>query len=872
MPKPSRSEQPPAPPRRRLPRFFPRLLALFAFFFLFFCAISAILLDWWTALPEDRPPRFVGRQTCAECHPRETAAFLHSHHDLAMDRATPETVLGDFSGVNFSHQGIESRLYRDGDRFMVRTEGPDGQLQDFEVKYVFGVEPLQQYMVEFDRPADAKPDEIGRLQVLRICWDTQKKTWFYLPPPDVAQKLDPDDDLHWTGVAQRWNTACAECHSTNFHKNFDVADVKYRSTFSEIDVSCEACHGAGGDHVDLARSFSLFWDRKKGKAIGGFHQTDPEKELGACFRCHARRQMLTDAFQPGQSLSDVALAETPAPHTYHCDGQIQDEVFEQGAFLQSRMYAKGIRCTDCHDPHTAKLKYEGNRLCTSCHQHPAGKYDSPAHHRHQPGGPGSQCIDCHMPSKTYMEVDVRRDHSLRVPRPDQSVELKTPNACTSCHIDARPFVSEGLLPRRVDGEGDNILHPKSTDYHQLLALRGRHPSIDAELRRLDQWAASKIVEWYGPKRERGAEYASLLAPHWKREPGASERALEKLDEVARRRTFPDIIRAAAWTQLAHSSFPVEKKPLLAALKDRSPLVRAAACEAAQAYFPSAVELHESGHPRSEWIPMLASPDRRDLVFALVDLLDDPSLSVRIQAAKSLGRLPSPYRNDLLNGDQRAKWDRAIDEWKQSLELLNDRAGAHATLAIFYEQQEKWDDARAAYETAIRVEPRAVGPRSNLSILLERVAEDLSLPVQQRRFELKGERDPASLLEAAQRWLREETNLLARDVERAPDLAAPRYQYALALIRLKDYAAAQTQLQRCIELEPNNTASLYTLGVLLMERALSTPSPKAGLDDALQIAQRLVQLAPDDARYVALQNEIRRALEGLGAAPPPSDRK
>ena len=182
---------------------------------------------------------------------------------------------------------------------------------------------------------------------------------------------------------------CADCHSTNLRKNFDDKASRYKTTFSEIDVSCEACHGAGSQHVELANSYSLFWDRKAGKAIGGFKKADAEVELGACFRCHSRRQLLTENWQPGQSLSEVAAPENLTPLTYHCDGQIRDEVYEHGSFTQSRMYAKGIRCSDCHDPHSIKLKHPGNQTCTSCHQHSAGKYDTPAHHKHKPGGAGS---------------------------------------------------------------------------------------------------------------------------------------------------------------------------------------------------------------------------------------------------------------------------------------------------------------------------------------------------------------------------------------------------------------------------------------------------------------------------------------------------
>ena len=200
---------------------------------------GAVLADYWSAKPLGIQPSFVGRAACIDCHQAEADKFHGSHHDLSMDLATDETVLGDFNNAEIEHDGLVNRMFRDGDRFMVHTEGPTGKMEDFEVKYVFGVTPLQQYMVEFDRTPDMRPDEVSRVQVLRISWDTTNKRWFYLRPPDVADKLEPDDPLHWTGIAQRWQTMCADCHSTNLKKNYDIETDSYNTTWSDIDVGCE---------------------------------------------------------------------------------------------------------------------------------------------------------------------------------------------------------------------------------------------------------------------------------------------------------------------------------------------------------------------------------------------------------------------------------------------------------------------------------------------------------------------------------------------------------------------------------------------------------------------------------------------------------
>ena len=298
---------------------------------------GGVFADYWSAVPEDVERRFVGRSTCVDCHQKEAEAFRGSDHDLAMDHATDASVLGDFDDATFEHDGLVNRMYRDGERFMVYTEGEDGEMQDFEVKYVFGFSPLQQYMVEFDRPVDMPPTEVARVQVLRITWDTLKEKWFYLRPPDVAEKLEPDDPLHWTGVAQRWQTMCADCHSTNLKRNFDPAEQAYHTTFSEIDVSCEACHGPGSLHLELANSKSLFWDRRHGYGLAKLKGENAEPQLQTCAPCHSRRGVLSNGFHGGDEFCDFYNLELLRDDTYFADGQIKDEVYVYGSFIQNNV-------------------------------------------------------------------------------------------------------------------------------------------------------------------------------------------------------------------------------------------------------------------------------------------------------------------------------------------------------------------------------------------------------------------------------------------------------------------------------------------------------------------------------------------------------
>jgi hypothetical protein len=103
--------------------------------------------------------RHVGTETCAGCHEAEAKIWSASQHKAAMQRATEKTVLGNFNDAGFEYYGVRSRFFRKGNTFLVETDGPDGKLATFEIKYTFGIDPLQQYLIEF-------PD--GRIQVLPI--------------------------------------------------------------------------------------------------------------------------------------------------------------------------------------------------------------------------------------------------------------------------------------------------------------------------------------------------------------------------------------------------------------------------------------------------------------------------------------------------------------------------------------------------------------------------------------------------------------------------------------------------------------------------------------------------------------------------------
>lgn len=522
-------------------------------------------------------PEYVGQKACFSCHEEECIQWKGSHHDRSMDIATDSTVLGNFSNAILEYNGRIHKFYKRDSNFFVFTDGENGEMQEFKIKYVFGFTPLQQYLVEFDR---------GRLQVLPLTWNTLNKNWYHMADSIYkGQDVTYENWLHWTNQAQNWNSMCADCHSTNLKKEFRHKTNCYETSWSEINVSCEACHGPSSKHIEWANlaeyartEFENYGLTVKTSNIDNFQYVDQ------CARCHSRRSAFCD-YNPGNSsIYNHINPNLPIEPNYYIDGQIREEDYVYGSFTQSEMYMNDVQCNDCHNVHSCELLFDGNALCLQCHK--ADHYDTPEHHFHKRSGEkgeavisesgvlfdvgeGSKCINCHMHGRYFMGVDYRRDHSFRVPRPDLSETLGVPNACIQCHFD-----------------------------------------------QTNKWAQSYIEKWYGESRH--LHYGEIFAKAQKNEISAGK-ALKK---IISNDLYSSAIRSTAIEYLGNMS--LDNDSLISIeLQNIDPKIRLSALRA---------------------IPLYSIEN----VNKLLPLLSDETLTIRIETANKLlgideSQIPESYK-------------------------------------------------------------------------------------------------------------------------------------------------------------------------------------------------------------------------------------
>ncbi|SEQ16732.1 doubled CXXCH domain-containing protein [Hyunsoonleella jejuensis] len=591
-----------------------------------------------TKIPDNH---FLGDQACKSCHGEQFKEWKGSHHDKAMQIANDSTVLGNFNNTIFKSQEVTSKFYKKEGDFYVNTEGRDGEYHDYKIEYTFGVEPLQQYIVKF-------PD--GHYQCLRTAWDTEKQKWFDLYPDF---KVVHSEWLHWSRGGLNWNNMCADCHSTNVRKNYDLETNSYDTKYALINVNCEACHGPGKDHVEavnrLGDNYTFEGELKMTFA------TEPKALVDECARCHVRREQYSEYYNFEGTFLDHYFPQLIANNLYYPDGQILDEVYVYGSFLQSKMYQNNVTCTNCHNPHSLELRFKGNMLCAQCHD--TKVYDTTEHHFHDVDSEGAECINCHMTGKIYMGNDYRRDHSFRIPRPDLSLKYGTPNACTQCHTDKD-----------------------------------------------DTWAWDNYKKTHGEPKSK--HFSDLLAPGLTGDP----HGFEKLLELSKDTIYPEMARASAIMAMGNYLDENAINNMLSFLNDDSPLVRGAVIDA--------LNESSSNDLAAFFIPLLKDKKRTVRVKAFLAVASVNQFQIPEEYKEVYKKVEQEFNDHLqvtadFSGGRAKKAMyylkkgdvlNAIVWYEKALEVDDLNNMLRMNLANLYYRNQQFEEAEAAFKLIIKQEP------------------------------------------------------------------------------------------------------------------------------------------------------------------------
>lgn len=619
---------------------------------------------------------YLGSEACASCHESQYAQWKESLHVRMTSPIAQATVVGDFSrAAGFSAHGRAYRFgHRDGRPTVTITAG-GSPAETFAVDYTLGFKRYQGYL-------STMPD--GRMYVLPLFWHVETNRWI-----DWKEITPIPDGVH--DLRQIWNSNCFNCHATNLAQRFDATRQTYNTTWTEMGIGCEACHGPGRRHVDLIEASRRDPTLKPGGTFGIYSSTSgtPRQSFDTCAYCHGNKQNVFVGFAAGDRYEDFALPflmSAPIPETdlqgeYWPDGRPNRFNRPQALTLSGCFKAGQVACTTCHASHGSPYPFslkvditrgrDGDTLCTQCHAI-ATDTAIEQHTFHRADSTGSRCISCHMSDVNWRLLTRRRDHTFQSPVPEVTSAFGAPNACTTCHEDRAP-----------------------------------------------EWAARQMDTWWRDGARRQAALA--LAETMYRAGSGDATVVPELAKLAIDRSQGLLVRASAvefieklvlgtaglgsadtQTQTSFDTAP-DKAPgaatrrrgaaatltrdqvnaLIGAAADPEPTVRAAAINA-----------------------LLATNQRERIVTPIVARLVDPARVVRARAAEALMTLGVVE----LPGAAGEALARAQDEYAQALQDFPDVPQNHGALGWLEMERGRYEAAHAAIDTAIRLSPRAARPR------------------------------------------------------------------------------------------------------------------------------------------------------------------
>jgi len=672
---------------------------------------------------------YAGSKSCIECHGKFYQLWATSRHGLAMQPYTPE-----FAKANLTPQtkalviGKYRYLADIGSQagWVLETD-PNGKKKKYPILHTLGGKNVFYFLTPLER---------GRLQTLPVAYDARTKQWFDTAASGVRHfgSNPPEAPVHWKEWPYTFNTACFNCHVSQFSSNYDLATDTYLTTWAEAGINCETCHGPSKEHNDVMQAAPKGQVPPDPKIIS-VKMFSHEQHNAACGSCHAKVSPLSTTFPPGERFFDHFDLVTLENPDYYADGRDLGENYTYTTWLMSPCVKAGkLDCIKCHTSsgrYRFKDEAKANDACLPCHAERVAKTGEHIHHQIDKPGVPIKCVSCHMPMTAFARMN-RSDHSMLPPAPAATIQFGSPNACNLCHKD------------------------KDAAW------------ADREVR---QW---RTRDYQAPPLQR----AGLID-------AARKRGWQKLPEMLAYITSPerDEVFAASLVRLTMAA-PDEQvhSTLLKAIQDPSPLMRAAAAEA------------------------LSVRPGKESFQTLVAAAGDSYRLVRVRAAASLARYPTAW----FQGENQDKVKKATDEYLASLTARSDQWTSHYNLGNYYLNRGEIKQALAAYDAALKIEPRAAMVMVNAAMAYAQMGE-----------------------------ISQAEKSLVKAIKIAPGNAAAYFNLGLLKAEQSRGKEAERELKEAFRLDPKMAQAAYNLCILTAKER-----PK----EALSWCRKAAELHPQEPKY------------------------
>ncbi len=719
--------------------------------------------------PAPKVQGYVGSVSCRQCHERFYQLWSTSRHGLAMQPYT-----ADFATKNLTPQAKEVKIgkysYRAdiaGESGWVVEKGPKGQ-KKYKIEHALGGKNVYYFLTSFPR---------GRLQTLPLAYDVNKKDWFDTAASGVRHfpGSERDQPVSWLDPGYTFNTSCHSCHVSQLTMNYDLKTDTYQTMWAEPGINCETCHGPCEEHNRVCREAPKGTVPKDLKIIRDKSFT-VEQHNSNCGTCHAKMNPLTVSFTPGDRFFDHYDLATLEDRDFYPDGRDLGENYTYTLWRMSPCVKSGkLSCMHCHTSsgrYRFKQEEKANEACMPCHRERVENVT--AHTHHKADSPGNKCISCHMPMTSFARMN-RSDHSMLPPTPAATIVYKSPNACNLCHTDK-----------------------------------------DAA------WADKYVREW------RSRDYQAPVLRRASLIDAARKRDWKKLPEMLEYITSKDrdeVFAASLIRMIPGSGDPRIGPMLFKAIKDPSPLVRAAAADGLQ-------------HVQT-----------RETLQALMQATGDDYRLVRVRAVASL----AGYQNLSVEDADKTRVEVALKEYLISILSRPDQWSSHYNLGNCYLNLGDPKQAIASYDTALKLEPRAVLAMVNESMAYARLGEtkkaDESL---QKALKISPNNAAANfnmgLLKAEQNDLKGAEKYLKVALKADPQMAQAAYN--LCIITAKDRInEAVTWCRKAAELRPQEPKYAYTLAFYLNQ--------KGDRDEAVRTLKTILEKYPEYKDAEMLLKEISK---------------